>query len=159
MSDEIIWEDPPQTALTQGQRPGRYVKFAQALRDNPGRWAVAPGERTEASAKGFRQNVLRGEVKGFTKGEPWEAAVEGGKVWVRFNPDEDRKAAPEPEQHEDEEPEEDDDAPGKRQLNADVRAWARNNGFNVTDRGRIPREVIEAYHKAGSGRPPVRVVR
>lgn len=26
-----------------------------------------------------------------------------------------------------------------------VRAWARENGFNVSDRGRVPATVIEAY--------------
>jgi len=31
---------------------------------------------------------------------------------------------------------------------AKIREWARSNGFNVSDRGRIPAEVIEAYRKA-----------
>lgn len=29
-----------------------------------------------------------------------------------------------------------------------IRAWARENGFTVSDRGRIPAEVAEAYAKA-----------
>jgi len=32
-----------------------------------------------------------------------------------------------------------------RQQNAAVRAWARENGYEISDRGRIPSEVIEAY--------------
>ncbi|GAB3562614.1 Lsr2 family protein [Amycolatopsis endophytica] len=32
-----------------------------------------------------------------------------------------------------------------REQNAAVRAWARDNGFDISDRGRIPSEVIEAY--------------
>lgn len=32
--------------------------------------------------------------------------------------------------------------------NADVRAWARENGFTVKDRGRVPAAVIEAYRAA-----------
>jgi len=30
----------------------------------------------------------------------------------------------------------------------DVRAWARENGFQVNERGRIPSSVIEAYQAA-----------
>jgi hypothetical protein len=31
---------------------------------------------------------------------------------------------------------------------ADIRAWARDNGFNVPDRGRVSSEVREAYAAA-----------
>ncbi|MEC3982200.1 histone-like nucleoid-structuring protein Lsr2 [Amycolatopsis sp. H20-H5] len=34
-----------------------------------------------------------------------------------------------------------------REQNQAIRAWARKNGYNVSDRGRIPSEVVEAYHK------------
>jgi hypothetical protein len=34
---------------------------------------------------------------------------------------------------------------------AEVRAWARREGYAVSDRGRIPREVVEAYRCAGGG--------
>jgi hypothetical protein len=34
---------------------------------------------------------------------------------------------------------------------ADVRAWARNNGYEVSDRGRVSGAVLEAY-KAAAGR-------
>lgn len=34
-----------------------------------------------------------------------------------------------------------------REQNQAIRAWARKNGFQVSDRGRIPSEVVEAYHK------------
>jgi hypothetical protein len=29
-----------------------------------------------------------------------------------------------------------------------MREWARKNGFQVNDRGRIPAQVVEAYHSA-----------
>src|SRR5689334_14421962 len=33
-----------------------------------------------------------------------------------------------------------------RQVNlADVRTWARSNGYDISDRGRIPAAVMEAY--------------
>ncbi|MEU6643254.1 Lsr2 family protein [Saccharomonospora sp. NPDC046836] len=43
-------------------------------------------------------------------------------------------------------------APGRsaavdREQNQAIRAWARKNGFEVSDRGRIPSEVVEAYHR------------
>jgi len=41
--------------------------------------------------------------------------------------------------------------PGKRtqkQDTAAIRAWANDNGYTVSQRGRIPTEVIEAFHSA-----------
>jgi len=35
--------------------------------------------------------------------------------------------------------------PDKNQLGA-IRAWARENGYQVSDRGRISQEVIDAYN-------------
>ncbi|MGH4021783.1 MAG: histone-like nucleoid-structuring protein Lsr2 [Pseudonocardiaceae bacterium] len=34
-----------------------------------------------------------------------------------------------------------------REQNQAIREWARKNGMNVSDRGRIPADVLEAYHK------------
>lgn len=34
-----------------------------------------------------------------------------------------------------------------REQNQAIRAWARKNGYNVSDRGRIPTEVVDAFHK------------
>lgn len=34
-----------------------------------------------------------------------------------------------------------------REQNQAIRAWARKNGYEVSDRGRIPSEVVEAYHR------------
>ncbi|AJC54025.1 Lsr2 family protein [Streptomyces sp. 769] len=31
---------------------------------------------------------------------------------------------------------------------ANIRAWAKENGYNVNDRGRVPADVREAYQKA-----------
>jgi len=36
-------------------------------------------------------------------------------------------------------------AAGNGPSPADIRAWARDNGFNVPDRGRVSSEVREAY--------------
>ncbi len=30
---------------------------------------------------------------------------------------------------------------------AEIRAWAKDQGYDVSDRGRIPAEIIEAYQK------------
>jgi hypothetical protein len=35
-----------------------------------------------------------------------------------------------------------------REQSRAVRDWARQNGYTVSDRGRIPTEVTEAYHRA-----------
>jgi len=43
-------------------------------------------------------------------------------------------------------------APGRaavdREQNQAIREWARKQGMTVSERGRIPSEVSEAYHKA-----------
>jgi hypothetical protein len=38
-------------------------------------------------------------------------------------------------------------ASADREQNQAIRAWARKNGYQVSDRGRIPSEVVDAYHK------------
>lgn len=38
-----------------------------------------------------------------------------------------------------------------RAYNQAVRAWARENGYPVSDRGRIPSEVLSAYDDANEG--------
>ena len=39
-----------------------------------------------------------------------------------------------------------------REQLAGIRAWARSRGMDVSDRGRIPRQIVEAYH-ASAGVP------
>ncbi|RKS75248.1 Lsr2 protein [Motilibacter peucedani] len=39
-------------------------------------------------------------------------------------------------------------APSRRGDSASIREWARENGYTVSDRGRIPSNVIEEYEKA-----------
>lgn len=36
---------------------------------------------------------------------------------------------------------------------ADVRAWARENGITIADRGRLPRDVLDAYAAAHGEKP------
>ncbi|GGR44216.1 Lsr2 family protein [Streptomyces netropsis] len=39
-------------------------------------------------------------------------------------------------------------AAGGSQDTAKIRAWAKENGYNVNDRGRVPADIREAYEKA-----------
>ncbi|MFD9812521.1 Lsr2 family protein [Streptomyces sp. NPDC059080] len=39
-------------------------------------------------------------------------------------------------------------APAGREDTAKIRAWAKENGYNVNDRGRVPADIREAYAKA-----------
>jgi hypothetical protein len=39
-----------------------------------------------------------------------------------------------------------------RQRSGDIRAWAKQHGLVVSDRGRIPASVAEQYHAAAGGR-------
>jgi len=36
-----------------------------------------------------------------------------------------------------------------REQNQAIREWARKKGMKVNDRGRIPNDVVEAFHQAG----------
>ena len=38
--------------------------------------------------------------------------------------------------------------PNRRLENAKIRAWAQGEGLDVSDRGRIPAPIVEAYRKA-----------
>lgn len=38
----------------------------------------------------------------------------------------------------------------KEQIKA-IRQWGMENGFNVSERGRIPQSVVEAYHARATG--------
>lgn len=40
-------------------------------------------------------------------------------------------------------------AAARRERSRAIRAWARANGYTVSDRGKIPASIIEAYDKAG----------
>lgn len=39
-------------------------------------------------------------------------------------------------------------APGRTQEAAQIREWARANGYNVSARGRVNSEIVEAYRAA-----------
>lgn len=41
-----------------------------------------------------------------------------------------------------------------REHNRAVRVWARENGFTVSERGRIPSEVVEAYRRGTPAQQP-----
>ena len=43
-------------------------------------------------------------------------------------------------------------AAASRQRSGDIRAWAKEQGLTVSDRGRIPASVLEQYHAAANGR-------
>jgi hypothetical protein len=38
-----------------------------------------------------------------------------------------------------------------RQRSGDIRAWAKDQGIAVSERGRIPATVVEQYHAAAKG--------
>lgn len=41
-------------------------------------------------------------------------------------------------------------ASSDREESQAIRAWARENGFEISDRGRIPNDVVDAYQQAKS---------
>lgn len=41
-------------------------------------------------------------------------------------------------------------ASGPKQDTGAIREWAKENGFDVNDRGRVPGHIVEAYEKANA---------
>lgn len=72
---------PP--APTHGRNP-IYRAFADALRENPGRWAVWPGRfKNRSSTSAQASNIKRGTLRNFPEGE-FDAVTREGKLYVRF---------------------------------------------------------------------------
>lgn len=171
---EIEWEEPPPVALARMRTPGRYVDWAYALRDHPGRWAKLPpgadGARSVKTAQNLAQSIRRGTTAGFGPRNSYEAVADEGHIWVRYIPPEDQQPA---EPTEPPPPPADEGASSSNGTATDevsvggqvaqpqshpdpaaVRAWARNNGFNVPDKGRLPDELVAAYRRAHAPHPP-----
>lgn len=160
MSVKLNFEEPPEHILATAGRgmPGRYVEFAVALRDHQDKWAVLPtpdnATRTEKGAKATAQNIRRGKVKGFTAGE-YQAVTDGHKVWVRY------VGAAEPSSGAGDTDDDADDEGARRSMAPLIRQWAMEQGLNIPERGRLPREIVDAYWDEHGGRPPspVRMVK
>lgn len=164
MTDEIVWATPSEDAhyVGRGTKPGRYKHIASACKKNPGQWAKVPGTwKTMDSAKGFATNVRTGKVQGFTK-DDYEVAIESAPltVFVRFI-GKTREAAPDS-QEGDPAPAsvtEIRPAPGPRRTSvaeveaSKIRSWGLSRGYDLPERGRLPRAVIDAYHQAHGSAP------
>jgi len=158
---DIKWEEPPQEVILRSRAGSgaKFLDFAMQLRKHESRWAVLPVEQpyaTLASAQSAAQNIRRGVTKAFAPKGAYEAVAgpvgegeEGAKIWVRFvgDPQPDDATPPDSEDE------------GEARIEVvdfarKVRAWARENGLSVTERGRLPDSVYAAYAEAtGETRP------
>jgi len=43
-------------------------------------------------------------------------------------------------------------AAADREQNKAIREWAKKAGYDISDRGRIPQEIVDEYHAKGPGR-------
>ena len=43
-------------------------------------------------------------------------------------------------------------AAADREQNKAIREWAKKSGYDISDRGRIPQEIVDEYHAKGPGR-------
>ena len=43
-------------------------------------------------------------------------------------------------------------ATADREQNKAIREWAKKNGKDISDRGRIPQEIVDEFHAKGPGR-------
>lgn len=88
MTVDMQWEDPPARPKPPG-RSGWYAEFFDALRANPGRWAVWPVESKYATVttrikQGAYSGIVAGEFDAVLRTQPDGTR----KFWVRYIGDE-----------------------------------------------------------------------
>jgi hypothetical protein len=65
-------------------RAAAYVEFAEALADNPFKWAALPRSfETKTQVKSAAANIGYGSYKSFPRGQ-FESAMRGMQVFVRY---------------------------------------------------------------------------
>jgi hypothetical protein len=143
---EIEWEDPPEQVVLRARGAGgKYLEWAIALREEPGRWAVLPSDtpRSEKTGSTTAALIRRGKMKAFAGGR-YDAVAEGAKIWVRYvGPLEE----PDPGEGEGEGEPTPAAAPAVRNGPdpVAVRKWAHTIGLEVPAKGRLPSELVERY--------------
>lgn len=154
---ELTWEEPPQEAILRVRHTGPYSDILIELLKNPGKWAKLTREYPKPeSAQNAAANIRRGVTKGFTKGE-FEAVAHERHVYVMYK-------GPQDKQPDDDQPGEEHDSGPDRAETAvphprstegpKIRAWARSQGIELGERGRIPEDIRARYYANGD-EPPV----
>lgn len=77
--DELPTDGSRQTRLHREE----MREFANALREQPGRWAKLPWETTELSSRATASRISLGKVAAFGTG--YEAVSTRGTVYVRYH--------------------------------------------------------------------------
>lgn len=135
---ELEWEEPPTEALERANTTTTmYGKLAKALRERPGVWAKVPNTfASEASAKNTAMRLRSGRMVGVEKGE-LEVVHHETTVWARAIEKAEKKA------------------PGSQKIiepstpeAAKIRAWATSQGITVSERGRLPQDLLDRYEDA-----------
>ncbi len=144
---DIQWRTPPEHVLNQ-QRRTQYDDFADALKQRPQEWAVLPGEKGSVdSARSTALNIRNGRMSAFKPKGQWEAVTDGTTIYVRFKGEPSTEGEDVQQEHVEVE--------GGRKVEASViRAWARENGFDMPERGRLGANVIAAFEEAQDGEHP-----
>ena len=85
----VVWENPPSLA----NRAGKYADFTQALRENPGQWAVITtlGPTEKRRAWGMSNSINAAKLVDFRDDQGrFEATCRSGnsetRVYVRYLP-------------------------------------------------------------------------
>lgn len=76
--DQIPGEAAPNSLLNRQ----RLREFADAVRKQPGRWAIYPYPTTDLAARAAASRINRGKIAAF--GDRFEAMCSHGVVYVRF---------------------------------------------------------------------------
>lgn len=68
---------------TNAGAPAKYGWFAEALADNPGRWAEFPTQGSAATNGSRKWQIQNGRTKGFESGR-YEATIRKTILYVRY---------------------------------------------------------------------------
>lgn len=79
---EFVDQLPGQAAMQSRIHRKRMAEFAEAVKKQPGRWAIYPWPTTEGSARATASRISRGKVAAFGVG--FEAVSSYGTVYVRW---------------------------------------------------------------------------
>lgn len=79
---EFVDQLPGESAMHSRVHRRRMREFAEAVKKQPGRWAIYPWPTTESSARATASRISRGKVVAF--GDGFESVSSHGTVYVRW---------------------------------------------------------------------------
>lgn len=82
MNIEFVDELPPLSGHWDGLHRQEVKRFAEQVRQHPGRWAVYPWTPNEIAGRALASRISRGKISAFADG--FQAVSRRGVVYIRY---------------------------------------------------------------------------